>query len=175
MPHSIQGLGAYCREQKREKLEVKTGVDYAVVFPCSCSHRQAQKQKNLALSFVKVGYFPHSVCLCPAHTVTLPLRRDCTLSFLSIFRNQGSPLISDVFHEPLLSHTQEFKYTTNFMLLFPKVDLGCSLLAAEVCTNLRISHEDEKMEIFFFKQKTNYRKYLNGKIGQVNKATCNLP
>lgn len=60
------------------------------------------------------------------------------------------------------------------MLLFPKVDLGCSLLAAGVCANLRISHEDEKLRFFFFKQ-TSYRKYLNGKIGQEKRATCNVP
>lgn len=61
------------------------------------------------------------------------------------------------------------------MLLFPKVDLGCFVLAARICENLRNSHEDEKRWGVFFKQKTSYRKYLNGKIGQEEEATCNLP
>lgn len=54
MPHSMQGLGAYNRDQKKEKLAVKTDGDYVVVLPCtititSCLHRQAQKQKTFSI------------------------------------------------------------------------------------------------------------------------------
>lgn len=105
---------------------------------------------HLPSNFVKVGYFSLHDCFWAVRTVAS--RKVCILFFLSTARKQCFLFFSAIFHKAfffssLLSFffplTQQFKFTTNSMLLFPWVSSGCSLLAAGTCTNLRVSHEDE--------------------------------